>query len=82
MESPYWVTKEVLAYFRIARETLRRWRRDLGFPDVVHNEGHPRGPCRFYKAEVLAWEARRRTLSQTRLPDPSNDEGHQRDAAD
>ncbi len=60
MESPYWVTKEVRAYFRISRQTLDRWRKTLGFPAPIHNVGHPRGPCRYDKAAVLAWDGGRR----------------------
>jgi hypothetical protein len=82
MESPYWLTKEVLAYFRISRETLRRWRCDLDFPEAVHNSGQPRGPCRFDKAAVLEWDRKRREQSAKRLPDPSNHEGEQQDAAE
>jgi hypothetical protein len=62
MESPYWLTKEVLAYFRITRETLRRWIRDLGFPAPIHNPGQPRGPSRYDRAACLSWDASRRTL--------------------
>lgn len=61
MESPYWLTKEVLAYFRISRETLRRWVRDLEFPRPVHNDGQPRGPSRYNKTECLAWDQGRRS---------------------
>ncbi len=81
MDSPYWTTREVRSHFLISRQTLDRWRKTLGFPEPVHNVGHPRGPCRYDRAECLAWdERRRRARSTKRLPDPS--EGLQQDAAD
>ena len=66
MESPYWVTKEVLAYFKRSRQTLDRWRRQFGFPEPVHFAGHPRGPCHYIIIEVLEWAERRRNLVATR----------------
>ena len=75
MESPYWTTKEVYTFLGISRETLRRWRRDLGFPQGVRNSQHPRGAVRFLIAEVLAWDAKRRSFRQQRPPEPS-DEAH------
>jgi predicted DNA-binding transcriptional regulator AlpA len=45
MESPYWVTKEVQAYLNISRQTIDRWRRTLGFPEPVHNDGHHEAPA-------------------------------------
>jgi predicted DNA-binding transcriptional regulator AlpA len=82
MESPFWPTKKVQAYFDISRATLTRWRDDKGFPPAVHFGGHPRGPCRFVIADVLEWARKRREQSTERLPDPSVAEGLQQDAAE
>jgi predicted DNA-binding transcriptional regulator AlpA len=77
MESPYWVTKEVQAYFNVSRQTIDRWRKPpLGFPEPVHNVGHPRGPCRYLKAEVLAWDEARRERRTTRPRAPENEGAH------
>jgi hypothetical protein len=54
MESPFWLTKELPAYFRITRETLRQWIRDLGVPAPIHNAGQPRGPSRYDRAACLS----------------------------
>jgi excisionase family DNA binding protein len=53
----YYTVKEVCQRFRVARETIRRWIRDHGFPRAVHF-GHPRGRALFRKDEVEAWERR------------------------
>ena len=77
VECPYWVTKEVRAYFNVSRETIRRWIRDLGFPAPVHNEGQPRGPSRYVIAEVIAWDRKRRDFrAQPLLRALSEPEAH------
>ncbi len=76
MESPYWVTKEAMAYCKVSRQTIDRWRRKLGFPEPVHNEGHSRGPCRYLIAEVMAWDEARRARRTTRPRAPENEGAH------
>jgi len=75
MDSPYWTTDEVCRYFRIKRQTLDRWRRQLAFPKPRHHGGHPQGRCMFDKSEVLAWDRPDAARSQLtkRLPDPSHE---------
>lgn len=80
MQSPYWVTKEVQAYFNVHRNTIVRWRRELWFPEPVHNEGQPRGPCRYVIAEVLAWDKARRSMRGQRPLAPPEIEGANPDA--
>lgn len=79
MEKVYGSTEEICRYFDRDRETIRRWRRDLGFPEPVHH-GHARGPCRFVWSEVLAWDDQYRSL-RNKLPQaPSEHEGASLDA--
>jgi hypothetical protein len=52
----YWTTGDVLKRFKIARATLGRWRRRLGFPRAIHFGGHTRTPAYYLVDEVLAWE--------------------------
>ncbi len=53
----YWTTKEVCGHFGKERETIRRWRKKLWFPEPVYLGGHERGPASYVVDEVLAWEA-------------------------
>jgi predicted DNA-binding transcriptional regulator AlpA len=79
MTKEYATTEEVCRHFGRKRETIRRWREDLGFPQPVHH-GHARGPCRFVIAEVLAWDAKYRSLRNTLPQAPSEHEGAPLDA--
>lgn len=74
VETPYWKTGEVLAYFKISRETLRRWRKKRGFPEPIHFRDDGRDPAYYPIVEVLEWDRRRRRGHQTR-PIPSVLEG-------
>lgn len=62
VESPYWITSEVLAYFRITRATLCRWRIGRGFPEPLHHRADRKDPAKYIVAECLAWDEARRQL--------------------
>jgi predicted DNA-binding transcriptional regulator AlpA len=66
----YLTVCEVQKRFKIARETVRRWERDQGFPKRVRLSTHARGRCGFPIDEVDAWDLARRN---SRQPDPPPD---------
>lgn len=55
----FYTVKEVCKLLRVARETLRRWEREGGFPRRVRFSRHPRGRVAFLKSEVNSWIAAR-----------------------
>jgi hypothetical protein len=76
MESPYWLTGEVLAYFRITRSTLQRWRKSQGFPEPVHFRVDGRDPAYYAITECISWDEKRRSKRTNRLPASSETEAH------
>ena len=62
----FYTVKEVCKLLRVARETLRRWELEGGFPRRVRFSRHPRGRVAFLKAEVHGWIAARSASREVR----------------
>ena len=70
----YYTVEQVCMMFNVARETIRRWEHDGGFPRRVRLSRHARGRCGFPKAEVEAWDLdRRRARPENPPPDPHDE---------
>jgi excisionase family DNA binding protein len=62
----FYTVNEVCKLLRVARETLRRWEHEGGFPKRVRFSRHPRGRVAFLKSEVSGWIAARSASREVR----------------